>query len=83
MSANPESSADRPFSASDPGSENPFGQENPFEQAESSGVESAPSSGGQLSMAWDVARLWIKDNQRPAMLGAFAAGVFVGAYLRD
>ncbi len=31
----------------------------------------------------DAAEAWIKDNRMLAMLGAFAAGVFVGVMLRD
>lgn len=38
--------------------------------------ESAPS------FAVDMARLWVKQNQKTSMLGAFAVGVFVGAMLR-
>jgi hypothetical protein len=34
-------------------------------------------------MAWDMTRMWVKEHQTTAMLGAFAAGVFVGAYVRD
>jgi hypothetical protein len=34
-------------------------------------------------MAWDMTRMWVKEHQTAAMLGAFAAGVFVGAYVRD
>ena len=37
----------------------------------------------QLRMAWDVTRMWIEEHQTATMLGAFAAGVFVGASLRD
>lgn len=35
------------------------------------------------SFAADMARLWVKRHQKATMLGAFAAGVFVGALLRD
>jgi len=30
-----------------------------------------------------MARMWVKSNQKKAMLGAFAAGVFVGSLFRD
>lgn len=41
--------------------------------------EDAPSP----SFALDMARLWVQRHQKASMLGAFAAGVFVGALLRD
>jgi len=39
--------------------------------------------GPEESFALDMARLWAKQHQKATMLGAFAAGVFVGALLRD
>lgn len=88
MSDNPESPGERSFSPPDGEEGSPFGQTPPFEQSfEQKGAPSefagAPAGGGELSMAWSVARMWIKEHQREAMLGAFATGVFVGAYLRD
>jgi hypothetical protein len=35
------------------------------------------------SMALDMARLWVQQHQKAAMLGAFAVGTFVGALLRN
>jgi hypothetical protein len=64
----------------------PFAQDS-FEEGDDpfSGGEAlgGPSRQDQLRMAWDVTRMWVKDHQTATMLGAFAAGVFVGAYLRD
>jgi hypothetical protein len=31
----------------------------------------------------EMARMWVKEHQTATMLGAFAAGVFVGALSRD
>lgn len=31
----------------------------------------------------DLARMWVQEHQKTAMLGAFAAGVFIGALVRD
>lgn len=72
-------------SAADPENEDdpPFQQDPPF--ADASPEESSPfsASGDQLSFAWNVARMWIKEHQQASMLGAFALGIFVGAYIRD
>ena len=35
------------------------------------------------AFALDMARMWVKEHQKTAMLGAFAVGVFVGALSRD
>jgi hypothetical protein len=35
------------------------------------------------SFALKMARLWVKRHQKASMLGAFAAGVFIGAMVRD
>lgn len=43
----------------------------------------ASGLGSSASLAADVAKLWIQENQKKSLLGAFAIGVFVGAMLRD
>ncbi len=85
MSDPQDSSENGPFSPPEPEEEPPFSEGSPFGAAESAPEfpSSPPSKGGQLSMAWNVARMWIKEHQREAMLGAFATGVFLGACLRD
>jgi len=44
-----------------------------------------PEFGDEMegSFALDMARIWVKQHQKAAMLGAFGVGVFVGALLRD
>lgn len=54
--------------------------DNPFSGGEALGGSSRQD---QARMAWDMARMWVKEHQTATMLGAFAAGVFVGAYVRD
>ena len=60
----------------------PFGEsgDDPFSDREAPGGSSRQA---QVRMAWDMTRMWVKEHQTTAMLGAFAAGVFVGAYVRD
>lgn len=36
-----------------------------------------------MSMVGDMARMWVREHQKASMLGAFAIGVFAGAWLRD
>lgn len=83
MSEPQDSSEDDPFSPPEPEGENPFSEESPFGSSEAPDFDAPGAGSGQLSMAWNVARMWIKEHQREAMLGAFATGVLVGAYLRD
>lgn len=48
--------------------------------------EAGPSPGAEelsSSVAVDMARLWVQRHQKATMLGAFAAGVFIGAMLRE
>ena len=52
-------------------------------EAESSPNDNTSSWGDRSAFAFDMARMWVKTNQKKAMLGAFAAGVFVGALFRD
>lgn len=40
-------------------------------------------SGPTPSLAWDMARMWVREHQKAAMIGAFAVGVLTGAWLRD
>jgi len=39
--------------------------------------------GPQVSLTVDMARMWVREHQKASMLGAFAMGVFTGAWLRD
>jgi hypothetical protein len=71
---------------------------NPFEQMGGSDPDAQPSFESpdpagtddpfasaklQASFALDLARAWVKDHQRAAMLGAFATGVVLGSLFRD
>jgi len=47
------------------------------------GDHQSMSFGDGATIALDMAQVWIKENQTTTMLGAFAAGVFVGALFRD
>jgi hypothetical protein len=38
---------------------------------------------GSASMMQEMAAMYVREHQTASMLGAFAAGVFVGALLRD
>ena len=73
--------------ASPPDPSDAFGRD-PFSDADDSPFSGGdpmdgPSRQDQARMAWDMTRMWVKEHQTAAMLGAFAAGVFVGAYVRD
>lgn len=35
------------------------------------------------SFALDMARMWVQEHQKSAMLGAFAVGVVAGALIRE
>jgi len=68
----------------------PFGGDS-FE-GPSDGGRSFDASGGSGSrtvgsesagFAYEMAKMWVQDHQKEAMVGAFAAGVFLGALLRD
>lgn len=67
-------------SAPDPSRERPESGPPPFDDF---GDDAAPSLGDRSGFALEMARLWIKEHQTTTMLGAFAAGVFVGALFRD
>jgi len=36
-----------------------------------------------LSLVLDLGSMWVRERQKGAMLGAFAIGVFAGAWLRE
>lgn len=72
------SDTDAPFSSS-PGPE--FDQD--WEADAPSSENRSSSWGDRSAFALDMARMWVKTNQTKAMLGAFAAGVFVGSLVRD
>lgn len=60
-----------PFSASEAPDES-----DPFDDLQS-------TMGPQVSLTVDMARMWVREHQKASMLGAFAVGVFAGAWLRD
>lgn len=64
-------------SAPGPSGERPEVGSSPFAD------EPASSMGDRSGFALEMARLWMKEHQTTTMLGAFAAGVFVGALFRD
>lgn len=89
-------SAPDPFGDLDPGgtrgseAEAPFGTD-AFEGPDGDGP-SFDSSGGPMpdgmggesaGFAYEMAKMWVRDHQKTAMVGAFATGVFLGALLRD
>jgi hypothetical protein len=43
----------------------------------------AGGTGATVSLAVDMARMWVREHQKASMLGAFALGVFAGAWMRD
>lgn len=56
-----------------------------FSSADGPG-DMGPLSGGTdatVSLAVDMARMWVREHQKASMLGAFAIGVFTGAWMRD
>lgn len=72
-----ESSRESSFGASS------FGA-SPFDRDFQENVDrSSPSSGSDAGFALEMGRMWVRDNLTTSMLGAFAAGVFLGALLRD
>lgn len=73
------SDANDPFSA--PSSPDPGGERD-WNEGEHPGG-GAPSWGDRSAFAMEMARMWVKEHQTATMLGAFAAGVFVGALSRD
>jgi hypothetical protein len=71
-------------------------RENPFSHGESPAPDAPPWADADEAasglphdadrsgaFALDMARLWVQQHQKTAMLGAFALGTFVGALLRD
>lgn len=70
-------SSERPFSSSpDPETNPEWGPQ----ASKQGGMESPVDSS---SFAMDLARMWVQEHQKTAMLGAFAAGVFIGALVRE
>jgi hypothetical protein len=80
FSASPSEEDASAFSFDDPGAfddaDDPFGTDAP-------GASGDMGARGQVGMALSMARVWVKEHQEAVMLGAFAAGVAVGALLRD
>lgn len=73
---------------SEPATETPFSHGEPsapdappWADAEAAG--GPPHGADTGAFALDMARLWVQQHQKTAMLGAFALGTFVGALLRD
>lgn len=85
----PEESASS--SSPDPFTENDFADEGSFPEDPFSNEDRPESRTGglgdaasmQASMALGVARTWVREHQKTSMLGAFAVGVFTGAWLRE
>jgi hypothetical protein len=51
---------------------------------EGSGFDPSDAGGDSgAGFAYEMAKMWVQDNQKTVMLGAFATGVFLGALLRD
>lgn len=79
---------DDPFSDGS-SSDDPFGDlHDSFEDQapeDPLGGAPGPAASGALepSLALELARSWVREHQNATMLGAFAAGVFVGSLLRD
>ena len=72
---------DAPFEES---SREPSFGASPFDRDFQENVDrSSPSSGSDAGFALEMGRMWVRDNLTTSMLGAFAAGVFLGALLRD
>ena len=44
---------------------------------------SRDSDGSGAGFAYEMAKMWIRDNQKTAMVGASATGVFLGTRMRD
>lgn len=61
----------------------PEEEESPPWDAPSASEGASPSFEEQSSFAWEMAKMWIKEHQTTAMLGAFAVGVFAGALFRE
>lgn len=57
----------------------------PFEEQTRQPEEGPPLGGSneELSLVLDVARMWLREHQKTAMLTAFAVGVFTGSWLRE
>ena len=78
----PESS--EPFSGSSRAGPGQGQNAPPWEQEGDDPFAGAAEDGGMSpSFALKMARLWVKEHQKASMLGAFAAGVFIGAMVRD
>lgn len=88
-------SATDPFGDLDPGTTRGSEAEAPFGADAFDGPDEGPSfdsSGGPMpdgmggdsaGFAYEMAKMWVRDHQKTAMVGAFATGVFLGALLRD
>lgn len=60
-----------------PGGDDPFRSD-----AGAGGLQDLLAMAGMGSVPIHIAKSWIRENQTTAMLGAFAAGVFIGAISR-
>lgn len=72
--------------ASSPLSDQAFDQDGPGtrDRASASGSGVGPTAlGDRSAFALEMTQMWIREHQTTSMLGAFAVGVFIGAYLRD
>ncbi|HHP7236825.1 hypothetical protein [Longibacter sp.] len=75
-----------PFGSSrgfDAGRGSRAGGDDPFRsEAGAGGLQDLLAMAGMGSVPIGIAKSWIRENQTTAMLGAFAAGVFIGAISR-
>ena len=72
---------DRPADP-DPNDADPFSSTPADGGMESPAGSSTSSPGTDPAFLMNMAKMWIKENQRSTMLGAFAVGVFVGSLFR-
>lgn len=77
------SSTGEPGTASRPLGDDPFSGPKGPPDPSPSGSGAGFASSGEVAFALDVAKMWLRDYQKEAMVGAFATGVFLGSLLRD
>lgn len=72
-------------SSPDPSFSQPFSDEFAGPERDESGTDAQQTGEGPdgTSFALSAAKHWVRQHQKASMLGALAAGVFVGVLIRD
>lgn len=74
-----------PSSGPEPPFSEPHSHEFPGEESAEFGTLPNQTQGrwSQAAFAFSAAKHWVREHQKASMLGALAAGVFIGVLIRD